>query len=190
MTTNKRHLIATLVIIVVVGIAYFLGTQKSNLSTPAVTQTSNQITNPDQEAVGNLVKNFYKALEAQDGKLLFSYFTPPTTDQEKTDLNWLTGADLVGNPEYRVFIRTKISSPKTDVTEKINDATFQVKITDQFQGLSNSGEIVGWSSPTSRYVVITMIKLDNKWLIDKFTEPSNTSNAGNAGTSKYNGFGQ
>ncbi len=143
----------------------------------------------DQNNLNILVTNFYKALELQDGKLLFSYFTPPSTDKEKTDFNWLTGADLAGTPIYRAFFRQKISSPKINSTQGIN-SVFTVKVSDQLLGIPSAGSETVAYTPKPRNVVLTIIKSGDKWLVDKFTDPSNTSNTGNAGSPKYNGFGQ
>lgn len=149
-----------------------------------------QTINPDQDAVNNVVKNFYNALESQDGKVLFSYFTQPATSQEKESFNWLTGADIAGTPIYRAFFRQKISDPKIVDTQKINDTTFLVKISDQLVGIPSAGGETKLYTPQPRNVLITMIKSGNTWLVDKYTDPSNTSNSGNAGAPKYNGFGQ
>lgn len=154
-------------------------------------QFTQQTANVDNNAVSTLVKNFYKALESQDGKLLFSYFTPPSTDQEKKDLSWLTGTDRGGGYGYRVFIRSKILNPKISDTREINATTAVVTVTDQVQGLSNAGLDAGWSSPKTRLnVFVTVVKSGDTWFVDKFMDPTNTLNTGNAGSSKYNGFGQ
>lgn len=202
MSRKKQGFVQAVIILVVVaiGVAYFLGTRKNNsrstvpsivpVGTPVATQSSNPAINPDQEAINNLVKNFYSALELQDGKLLFSFLTPPLTPQEKEGFNWLTGADLGTDSFYRVFLRVKISSPRIDDIQKVNDTTFVVRITDQIQGYSNA-QNAGWSSPQPRYnVLLTVIKSGDTWLVDKFTDTLNTASTGNAGTPKYNGFGQ
>jgi hypothetical protein len=143
----------------------------------------------DQNNLNSLVTNFYKALELQDGKLLFRYFTPPSTDKEKTDFDWLTGADLVGTPTYRAFFRQKISSPKINSTQGINNV-FTVKVSDQLTGIPSAGSETTVYTPKTRNVVLTIIKFGDKWMVDKFTDPSNPTNSGNAGSTKYNGFGQ
>lgn len=194
MNKQKHGLVPVIIILVIVaaiGAAYFLGTQKNNLGStvplgsPVATQSSSQTINSDQDAVNNLVKNFYSALGSQDGKLLFSFLTPPSTSEEKTSYSWLTGTDLGADPFYRVFIRTKILNPKIDVTEKANDTTYIVKVTDQIQGLSNAGQYAGWGSPQPRYVGLIVIKSGDKWLVDKFTDLS-----AKTGTDKYSGFAQ
>jgi hypothetical protein len=154
-------------------------------------QFTEQTANVDKTAVSTMVKNFYDALASQDGRLLFSLFTPPVTDQEKKDLSWLTGADLGAAPSYRVFLRTKILNPKIDETREISLNTVVAKISDQIQGYSNAGTDAGWGTPKDRFTVfMTLVKSGDKWLVDKYMDPANTLNKGNAGTSKYNGFGQ
>lgn len=131
------------------------------------------------------MKTFYSALELQDGKLVFSYFTPPTTPEEKNGFNWLTGADLAEKPFYRAFLRIKISYPVVNDIQKVNDTTFIIAITDQLQTYSNAGEQVGWGSVQKRDVKLMVIKVGNDWLVDRFTHPST-----NPGTEKYSGFDQ
>jgi len=133
--------------------------------------------NSDPILVTNLVNNFYSALESQDGKVLFGYLTPPQTAEEKTGFNWLTGADLAGEPIYRAFFRQKISNLKINETQKINDATFVVKISDQLIGVPSAGSENSVYSPQSRNIILTVVKSGNDWLVDKFTE-------------KYSGFAQ
>lgn len=146
--------------------------------------------NSEQVVIDNLVRDFYSALNKQDGKLLFGYFTQPETSQEKADFAWLTGADLKEDAFYRVFLRQGISNPKINEVKRVNDTTFTVKITDQLLGTPSAGNEEGVRSPITRNVILTATKLENKWLADKFTNPSNTTNTGNAASSKYNGFGQ
>lgn len=145
---------------------------------------SDQTVNSDQEAVNNLVKNFYGAIEAQDGKLLFSYFTQPSTTAESESFKWLTGADLPGVPVYRVFFRQKISSPKINETQ-VNDTVFVVKISDQLTGVPSAGSETTVYTPQPRNVVLTIIKSGDKWMADKFTDP-----LAKTGTDKYSGFAQ
>ncbi len=145
--------------------------------------------NSDPILVNNLVNNFYTALESRDGKLLFSYFTPPTTPEEIKSLTWLTGADLAGDPLYRAFFRQKISSPKINEIIKVNDTTFSIKVSDQILFLPSAGSENTVYTPQPRKVIFTVIKSGDKWLVDKFTDPTNTK-AGNAGSPKYNGFWQ
>lgn len=153
---------------------------------------TSQVSNPDQQAVTSLVNNFYSALTNQDGKTLFSYMTPPSTSQEISDYRWLTGTDTVPTPFYRAFMRMKILNPKINDLQKVNDVTYNVSLSDQFQNWPNAGPSAGtWSSPQNRNsIVITAVNLNGKWLVDKFTDQSNTSGGSNAGTPKYNGFGQ
>lgn len=154
-------------------------------------QFTEQTANVDKNAVSTIVKNFYDALASRDGKLLFSLFTPPVTDQEKKDLIWLTGADIDAAPSYRVFLRYKILNPKIDETREINQNTVVARISDQTQSYSNAGTEAGWGVLKARYAVfMTLVKSGDKWLVDKYMDPANTLNKGNAGTSKYNGFGQ
>lgn len=188
MATSKRRLSVILLLVMLIGAAYLFGTQKNN--TPTSTQTANQTIDADKVIVNNLVINFYSALESQDGKLLFSYFTPPITSQEKEGFTWLTGADLAGTPVYRAFFRQKISSPKIGDTQKIDYATYVVKVSDQLLGIPSAGSETVVYTPQTRNVVLTITKSGEKWMIDKFTDPLNTSNTGNAGSPKYNGFGQ
>ncbi len=150
---------------------------------------SDQARSSDQPMVESLVNNFYKALEAQDGKLLFSYFTSPVTSEEKTSFNWLTGADLPGTPVYRIFFRQTISNPKINGIQ-VNDTVFVVKVSDQLTGVPSAGGETTVYTPQPRNVVLTIIKSGDKWMVDKFTDLSNSSNTGNAGSPKYNGFGQ
>ncbi|KKS30679.1 MAG: hypothetical protein UU93_C0033G0008 [Candidatus Amesbacteria bacterium GW2011_GWA2_42_12] len=71
----------------------------------------------------------------------------------------------------------------------INDITFVVKITDQLLVLPSAGSEKTVFSPRLRNVVLTVTKVDDKWLVDKFTDPSKTT-ALNTSTTKYSGFGQ
>jgi len=148
-----------------------------------------QSNNSDQQAVTNVVKNFYNSLTNQDGKTLFRYMTPALTVDEESNYSWLTGADLAPDT-YRVFLRIKISDPQIKNVQKLDDTTYQVATTDQIQGYSNADPI-GWSKPTTRSkIVMIIVNSNGKWLVDKFTDESNTSNSGNAATPKYSGFGQ
>ncbi|MDO8610493.1 MAG: hypothetical protein Q7R95_08155 [bacterium] len=170
---------------------YFLKIFDEMLSTFKFTDQIGNYNNDmnDQNNLNSLVTSFYKALELQDGKLLFSYFTPPSTDKEKTDFNWLTGADLAGTPIYRVFFRQKISSPKINRTQGINNV-FTVMVSDQLTNIPSTGSETTVYTPKTRNIVFTIIKSSDKWLVDKFTDPSSSTNSGNAGSPKYNGFGQ
>ncbi len=145
---------------------------------------ADQTVNSDQEMVNNLVKNFYGALEARDGKLLFSYFTQPSTTAEQSSFTWLTGADLPGTPVYRVFFRQKTSNPKI-VSTQVNDTVFVVEISDQLTGIPSAGSETVVYTPQPRNVVLTIIKSGDKWQVDKFTDPS-----AKTGTEKYSGFAQ
>ncbi len=148
------------------------------------------IENSDPILVNNLVNNFYTAIESQNGKMLFSYFTPPSTPKENKDFTWLTGADLAGDSVYRAFFRQKITNSKINEIIRVNDTTFAIKVSDQLTGIPSAGSEKTVYTPKTRSVVLTIIKSGDKWLVDKFTDPSNTSNSGNAGSPKYNGFGQ
>jgi len=151
----------------------------------------NNLDNPDAMGINGLIENFYIALTQQDGKKMFSYMTPPSTSTEQSDYDWLIGANLGANAFYRVFLRTKILNPQIGTMQKVNDTTYQVSLTDQIQGYSNAGNTVGtWSNPQTRNITIRIVNSNNQWLIDKYTDTSNTTNSGNAGTPKYNGFGQ
>lgn len=146
--------------------------------------------NSDPILVNNLVNNFYTALESQNGKILFSYFTPPKTSEENKDFTWLTGADLVGGSVYRAFFRQKITNSKINEIIRVNATTFTVKVSDQLTGVPSAGSETVVYTPQTRNVVLTIVKSGNRWMVDKFTDPANTSNTGNAGSPKYNGFGQ
>lgn len=187
--TNKKTSLIILALVLLVGLAYFFG-HKNNLGVTlferiAYLDPKDQINKSDEVAVRNLVKNFYKALEAQDGKLLFSYFTPPSTAEEKTSFNWLTGADLGADPFYRVFMRQKISSPKINDVIKTSDTGIVIKITDQLQGIPSAGNETGVYSPQQRIINFTVIKSGDKWLVDRFAVALTDT-----GIEKYSGFGQ
>jgi len=153
-------------------------------------QFTNQVGDPNQQVITNLVNNFYSALENQDGKTLFGLMTAPKTQAEKSDFSWLIGENTGTTPTYRVFIRSKINNQKITSIEKQNDGSYLVSITDQFYQYSNAGQFVGFYNPQSRNVAILAVNTSGQWLVDKFTDLSNTSGSGNAGTTKYNGFGQ
>ena len=181
-TRTSPTVILLLILFSAVMLAYFLGIRKGDLG---LSNISNQAPVVDQDPFKNLVNNFYSALESQKGELLFSYLTPPLTAQEKVGFNWLTGADLGQDAFYRVFLRARISNPRIDDTQKINDNTVVVRVTDQTSGYSNARNI-GWSSPKPRYdMLLTIIKSEDKWMVDKFTDTS-----AKTGTEKYSGFGQ
>lgn len=181
-TQTGSTIIMLLILFPAIMLAYFLGMRKGDLG---LSKVSSQTTVVDQDPVKNLVNNFYTALESQNGELLFSYLTPPSTSQEKVGLNWLTGTDLGQDAFYRVFLRARISNPRIDDSQKVNDDTVVVRVTDQVSWYSNAQNI-GWSSPKPRYdVLLTLIKSEGKWLVDKFTDTSEK-----IGTEKYSGFGQ
>jgi hypothetical protein len=183
MTTDdiRKQILPVLFITLAIGSAYFLGLQKVRIEP----QTQIQAINVDEVAVKGLVVNFYKAMENQDGKLLFNYVTKPLTLEEKKGFDWLTGADLKEEAFYRVFLRVKIFSPRIDDVQKVDDNTYIVRVTDQIRGYSNAQD-VGWDSPKPRYdILLTVVKLDGTWFVDKFRNPSDKK-----GTEKYNGFSQ
>jgi len=152
---------------------------------------TSQATDPNQQAITNLVNSFYTALANQDGKTLFSLMTPATTTAEKSDYNWLTGADLGVTPTYRVFIRSKINNQKITNIQKQTDESYLVSITDQSYGYSNAGSVVGFTSPEPRNnISMTVINIGSQWLIDKYTDQNYQGNPGSAPSLKYNGFGQ
>ena len=156
---------------------------------PSMSPSSSPIAKADQDAIKNVVNNFYAALTKQDGKTLFSLMTPALTVDEESNYSWLTGADL-GVNEYRVFLRVKISHPQIVSIQKMTNTTYQVMMTDQIQGYSNA-DPVGWSAPQTRSaIVLTVVKTNGKWLVDQFTDQSRPPRSGNAATPKYNGFGQ
>lgn len=187
---NKKIIVMILVGVIIVGMAYFLGTQRSKPSLVVTENTPVADGNTDQDKVNNLVKNFYSALESRDGKLLFSYFTPPTTPEEIKNFTWLTGADLAVNPMYRVFFRQRISNPKLTSTQMVDPSTFVIKVSDQVIGIPSAGGESAVYTPRERNVVLTIIKSGDKWLVDKFTDPSNTLPGNASDTPKYSGFAQ
>ena len=145
--------------------------------------------NSDPILVNNLVNNFYTALESQNGKMLFSYFTQPLTSKENKDFTWLTGADLAGDSVYRAFFRQKINFSKINEIIRVNDTTFTINVSDQILFLPSAGSENTTYTPQPRKVVLTIIKSGDKWLVDKFTDPAKTSIT-NTSTPKYSGFGQ
>lgn len=189
MTTKKTVGILILALLFIMGFKYLSNPQKTNPNSTTPTSTPVAIQNSDQAVVNDLVNNFYTALELKDGKLLFSYFTEPSTSEEKKDFIWLTGADLTGGPVYRAFNREKISNPKINETIKVDDSTFSVKVSDEFTILPSAGSENTVYTPQPRQIVFTVIKLSDKWLVDKFTDPSKTT-ASNTSTTKYSGFDQ
>lgn len=183
MTTDdiRKKILPVLFITLAVGSAYFLGTQKVRVEP----QTQIQTIDVGEDEVKGLVSNFYKAMENQDGKMLFGYMTNPTTPQEKSGYDWLTGADLKEEAFYRAFLRVKIFNPRIDDVQKVDDNTYIVRVTDQIRGYSNAQD-VGWDSPKPRYdILLTLVNLDGTWLVDKFRNPSDKK-----GTEKYSGFSQ
>ena len=177
----RKHVIPVLFITLAIGSAYFLGMQKVRVEP----QTQIQAINVGEEAVKGLVVNFYKAMENQDGKVLFGYMTKPSTPQEEKGYNWLVGVDLKEEAFYRVFLRVRIFSPRIDDVQKVDDNTYIVRVTDQIRGYSNAQD-VGWDSPKPRYdILLTVVKLDGTWFVDKFRNPLDKN-----GTEKYSGFSQ
>lgn len=187
---NKKIIFLILVGVIIVGMAYFLGTQKSEQNFVLRENTQVEDRNTDQDNVNILVKNFYSALESRNGKLLFSYFTPPTTPEEIKNFTWLTGADLAVKPMYRVFFRQRISNPKLMSTQMVDPSTFVINVSDQLIGIPSAGGETAVYTPRERNVVLTIIKSGDKWLVDKFTDPSNTLPGNASGTPKYSGFAQ
>lgn len=197
MTTGKKALILILALVLVIGGTYIYRMQKSNTITePIVTQptptpTPFQLTKEtDEQLVNNLVNNFYTALEARDGKLLFSLMTPPVSATEKADFKWLTGADLVGEaPLYRVFFRQNINYLKIDEVRMIDNNTYEVTASDTLTIIPSAGSENTKYTPIARKTSLTFIKSGDIWLIDKFTNPANTKPA-NTSSLKYSGFEQ
>lgn len=189
MTTKRIVGILILAVVFLIGFVYLSNAQKTKLNSITPSSTPAAIESSDQIVVNKLVNNFYTALELQDGKLLFSYFTEPTTSEEKKDFIWLTGADLTGNPVYRAFFREKISNPKINKTTKIDDSTFSINVSDELTILPSAGSENTVYTPQPRQVVFTVIKSSDKWLVDKFTDPSKTTTL-NTSTTKYSGFNQ
>lgn len=175
-------LVAVLLVLAVgVGMFTYVGMQKARVEP----KMQIQIFSADETAARGLVVNFYKAIEDQDGKKLFGYMTMPSSAQEKDSFNWLTGADLKSDSFYRAFLRIKIFNPKIDDVQKIDDNTFVLRVTDQMSTYSNSQDI-GWNSPKPRYdILLTLVKVDGSWMVDKFRNSSEKT-----GTDKYSGFGQ
>lgn len=198
MTTGKKALVLILALVLVIGGTYLYRAQKSNtITAPIVTQptptpTPFQLTKEsDEQLVKNLVNDFYTALEARDGKLLFSLMTPPESATEKADFKWLTGADLVGEaPLYRVFFRQNINILNVDEVLMMEGGnTYTVKASDNLTGTPSAGGEDKIYKPIPRKTVLTVIKSGDTWLIDKFTNPTNTK-AANTSSLKYSGFEQ
>lgn len=146
--------------------------------------------NKDETDIRELVSNFYRAFAAENGRLLFTYMTPPVTSQEKREHSWLTGADLGQNAFYRVFLRVKLSNPSIKSINRLNDKTAEVNVQDEFQSYSQSS--AEWSKPTIRNVMFTVVKIQTEtkqefWVIDKFTYTGTVTRT-YKGTEKYNGF--
>ena len=162
----------------------------SKLPSPTITPNKVADLNQNQTAIKSLVNNFYTALTNQDGKTLFSYITSPSTADEKANYTWLTGADLGMDQFYRVFLRLKILNPQVVSIQKVDSTTYLVTVKDLLQAYSNADPI-GWDKPESRSKIsLTVVNANGKWLVDKFTDQTNTAGGGSAGTPKYSGFGQ
>lgn len=189
MTTKKMVGVLVLALVLIMGYKFVSNTQKTKLNSTVPSSTPVAMQNSDQIVVNKLVNNFYTALELQDGKLLFSYFTEPSTPEEKKDFIWLTGADLTGSPVYRAFFREKISNPKINKITEVDDSTFSVNVSDELTILPSAGSENATYTPQPRQVVFTVIKSSDKWMVDKFTDPSKTA-ALNTSTTKYSGFNQ
>lgn len=176
------------------GISVTKTDQNSNLNQKELDQIlstfqfSGQTSDANTAAITTLVNNFYAAMANQDGKTLFGYMTPPVTAAEKTDFNWLTGADLGANPEYRVFIRSKINNQKITNIQKQSDGSYLVSLTDQSYGYSNAGPTVGFTTPQTRTISMIVVNSGGNWLVNTYTYVNYAG--GNAQTLKYNGFGQ
>ncbi len=165
MTTKKTVGILILAVVLIMGYKYLSNAQKTKLNSTTPSSTPAAIQSSDQIVVNKLVDNFYTALELKDGKLLFSYFTEPTTSEEKKDFIWLTGADLTGGPVYRAFNREKISNPKINETTKVDDSTFSVKVSDEFTILPSAGSENTVYTPQPRQIVFTVIKSFDELLV-------------------------
>lgn len=197
MTTGKKALVLILALVLVIGGTYLYRTQTSNTVTePIVTQPTPTPTpfkltkESDEQLVKNLVNDFYTALEARDGKLLFSLMTPPESATEKADFKWLTGADLVGEaPLYRVFFRQNIHVLNVDEVRMVDVNISNVKASDELTGTPSAGGEDKIYKPIPRKTVLTVIKSGDTWLVDKFTNPANTKPA-NTSSLKYSGFEQ
>ena len=135
--------------------------------------------------IRRLIQNFYQAIENQNGELLFSYFTPPETPEEKESYNWLIGADLP-KPNYRVFLRIKISDPQIEEIKEIEKGKFQINGRDEIH-ISKAPAYPEEIENISRKVSFIVVKTDKKWLIDKYKweDPNKIYR-----TEKYSGFGQ
>lgn len=178
---SEKPLVALTVLAISLGLVAYMRTKKMEVEP----QTQTQVISADEVAVKGLVLNFYKAIEDQDGQKLFGYMTKPSNTQEKSSYDWSTGADLKNDAFYRVFLRVKILNPRIDDVQKVDEDMFIVRVTDQVSEYSNAQDI-GWNSPKPRYdILLTIVRIDGTWLIDKFRNPSDK-----VGTEKYSGFGQ
>jgi len=136
----------------------------------------------EEEIIRSLIQEFYEILEQRkNAKSIMTFFTSPQTPEEKESYDWLIGTDI-GAP--RLFMRVKISNPSIKEIQKIEEKEFRVIATDQFQSWSNV--VAQWSDPIDRDVYFIVVKVGDKWLIDKYVDANPNILYR---TEKYSGFG-
>ena len=183
--TNWKYILIVLILAIFVGggifgyIKYYI---KEMVSLTKFSEIKKPKT-PEIE-IRRLIQNFYQALENQNGELLFSYFTPPQTPEEKESYNWLIGVDLP-EPIYRVFSRVKISNSQIEKIKEIEGGKFQVEGRDEIN-ISKAPAYPEEIETISRKVIFIVIKTDDKWLVGKYKweDPNKIYR-----TEKYSGFG-
>jgi len=182
--TNWKFLLIVIILAIIVGVGAFQYSRKlGQFYQPPEIKKPEKVVEDEVEIKG-LVQNFYNAIENQNGETVISYFTPPLTDEEKESYKWLTGVDLP-QPTYRMFLRVKISNPVIESIKKIEEGKFQVNVKDEFQSYSNV--TAKWSNPTTRNIKFILVKIEDQWLVEKYTwENPNIIYR----TEKYSGFGQ
>lgn len=142
----------------------------------------------ENSIIANLVYDFYKAFEEQNGDLLFSFFVPPETSEEKESYDYMTGAGLP-YPAYRVFWRKKISNPTIESIEKISKGKFRVSVTDEYT-LYPQGSLEPKGPMTRKNVIFVIVKRKGRYLIKsyKYELSSREVIEYRREAEKYNGF--
>lgn len=150
----------------------------------AVSARGNDTSTADQEKleVKQLIENFEISNRGKNSNFLLGLFTPPKTEEEQNDLALVMSSksSLFGENSY------KISSWKTNIeTMSKNSNGAWVATVEEMR--------TTWHSDRKAYIepflisrVFVIVKIDQKWMIDKYVRLLGSINA--EGQGKYDGL--
>jgi len=193
-------IIIIIVIIAILGLATYLviratkksSTQQTSIPTAQTPSqaTSEEIRATDEqaniEAVKKVIQDFEKLQQQKQALQILAKMTEPQTSQEIEARDFILGYDIDPSGQgFRLYSTSgmgyelesfKIGECQSKDTGYVCSVEESRKYWDNVEGQ--------WTEPQTKTYNFTVIKQNNQWLIDKYTDPTSESDI-----EKYSGFG-